>query len=561
MNKILASLIILLTFLVAPPTAEAEAFLYLTPSKANFNVGDEFFASVKLNTGGTPTNAVKAILYFPKDKLEVIDISKDGSIFTLWPEEPKFSNETGEISFLGGLPHPGFNGSDGNLLSIKFKAKEKGGVNLDFGESAVLASDGRGTNIFSYGERASYTLKPLAPVVFSFTHPEQEKWYSSKNVEFRWKPLLGITDVSFILDKNPDSESDNISEGILDSKTYQDLDDGIWYFHLKTKDELSPPAGEASWSAARHFAVRIDTIPPRPFEIAVNNEGDSTNPHPILYFDVSDEHSGIDYYRVQFENGDSVILANPGINQYQLPLQEPGTHQIVVQAYDKAGNFRENIAGVVIHPIQEPIITIWPKTYVAGEERLYVEGEALPKTEITIFLEKDNNISKTWKAQVNEKGDWSFSTADILKSGVYYLFTRARDQRGALSNSSPKNEMEVAFSGIAFRDFMITYRKLALVLFVILLTLIILSVYFIRKGLKAKKVLRKETVEAEESLRIGFDELRSNIVNELEKLEGAKSKRELNEKEEEIIRNLKEDLKKVEKFIGKEIKDVEKELE
>lgn len=554
MNKILVPLIILLAFLVAPFTVEAEAFLYLTPPKTNFNVDDEFFVSIKLNTGGTPVNAVKTVVYFPKDKLSIINISKDGSIFSLWPEEPKFSNDSGEISFLGGLPHPGFNGSDGQLLSIKFKAKDRGSVNLNFGESAVLASDGRGTNIFSYGEKANYILKPIAPEVFSSTHLDEEKWYSNKRLELEWKLSSDITDVSFVLDKNTDSEPDNISEGKLNSKTYQDLDDGIWYFHLKTKDALG-------WSAARHFAVNIDTVLPRPFEIAVNNEGDSTNPRPILYFDVSDETSGIDYYRIEFENGDSVILANPGINQYQLPPQEPGTKSIVIEAYDKAGNFRKNVAGVVIHPIEKPIVTIWPRIYTAGEERFYVEGEAIPQAEITIFLEKGGNIAKEWKALSGKQGAWKFSTTELLESGVYNLFTKARDMRGALSELSSKQEIEVILSGIVLGSLMITYRNLVSILAVILVLLISVAIYFITKSLKHRKILRRETKEAEQGLHQGFSALRDEIVKELKKLEGVKSGRELSEREQEIIKNLKNDLSRVEKFIGKEIKDVEKELQ
>ncbi|GAI35186.1 unnamed protein product, partial [marine sediment metagenome] len=59
------------------------------------------------------------------DKLEVLNISKENSIFTLWPEEPIFSNSAGEISFSGGTPHPGFN-RIGNITS----ASDKKGAGL-----------------------------------------------------------------------------------------------------------------------------------------------------------------------------------------------------------------------------------------------------------------------------------------------------------------------------------------------------------------------------------------------------------------------------------------------
>jgi len=553
MNKVLIFLIILiLSFIIVPLVNAKSAFLYLDPSKESFDVGEEFSVSVKVGTD-FPINTVKTILHFPQDKLSILEISKEGSIFSLWAEEPKFSNESGEFSFIGGVPHPGFVGDDGQIISIKFKAEDRGTVKLDWGESAILANDGKGTNIFTYTKEGKYSLEVLAPMILSSTHPDEGKWYKDVNPKFRWELFPDIIDVSFILDKNPDSRPDNISEGRMNSKTYQGLDDGIWYFHLRTKDS-------SGWSSTRHFRVSIDTIPPNPFEIVVNNEGDPTNPRPILYFDVNDEISGIEYYVIEFETKDKVILANPGIKQHQLSLQGPGTHSVTVWAFDKAGNFRKNIAGVVIQPIEKPTITIWPRTYVAGEEKFYTEGMALPKTEVIIFLEKDNDITREWRAFTDDEGEWLFSTDDLLRSGIYYLFAKARDMRGATSEFSPKQEVEVTFSGIALGSFLVTSKNLVLVLAILLLVLILLAIYVAQRNLKIKKTLKKETEEAEQSLHRGFDELRKDIEREIGKLEGVKSERELDQKEKEITKNLKEDLKEVEKYIGKEIKDVEKEL-
>jgi len=536
-----------------PLVAEGKSgFLYLDPSEKSFEIGGEFSVSLRVGTD-FPINAVKTVLYFPKDKLSVEGVSKQDSIFTLWPEEPKFSNESGEITFLGGLPHPGFVGTDGQILSIKFKAKDRGVAELNFGETAILASDGKGTNIFSYAKEGKYTLNFPVPIILSNTHPNEDKWYQDNNPEFSWKLVNTIIGVSFILDKNSTTEPDDISEGKLDSQIYQEINDGVWYFHLKAKDNLG-------WSSTRHLTIHIDTTPPSPFEIVVNNEGDPTNPRPILYFDVHDEISGIDYYRINFETGDSVILANPGINQYQLPLQGPGTHQIVVQAFDKAGNFRENITGIAIKPIEQPILTIWPRIYVSGEEIFYTEGNALPKSKVMLFLEKDNKVLREWQTSADEQGLWKFSSDDLLKAGIYYLYSRAKDYREAVSEFSPKEEIKVMFSGLAIGSFLLTFRNLVLILIIILLIFIGLAIYSIHRILKAKKRLKKETKEAKESLSLGFGELRKNIKEELEKLERVKSERELDEKEKEFFKNLKEDLEKVEKFIGKEIKDVEEEL-
>lgn len=552
MNKFLSFLFILiLSLIIISPAQAKSAFLYLYCPDKSFDEGEEFLVSIKVSTD-FPINTIKTNLYFPQDKLSVMDISKAGSIFTLWPQEPKFSNDTGIISFIGGVPSPGFTGTNGQIISIRFKAISSGIAKLNFGESAILANDGHGTDIFSYAREVNYIVKKLAPIILSSTHHNEESWYSNNNLELQWELSPDISAISFILDKNPETEPDIISEGDINSKTYEGLSDGIWYFHLRTKD--------ADWSSTRHFVVHIDKTPPLPFEISVNNEGDPTNPQPLLYFKASDEVSGIDHYQIKLETGDNIILANPSINQYRLSIQGPGNYSIVVSAFDKAGNSRENIAGIVIRPIEKPTIVLYPTTYIAGEERFYAEGTALPKAEVELLLEKNNNILKSWQTLSDINGDWSFSTAEILHSGTYYLFGRAKDARGAISDFSPKHEVEVKFNGIAIGPILITFRNLALGLVIVLLILVILATRHLAKSFKVKKILKKETKEAEESLRAGFSELKQDIIKELEKLEGIKSKRELNEKEKEILENLKEDLRKVENVIGKEIKDIDKNL-
>lgn len=556
MNKPLAFLIVIILSFAATSSADAKsAFLYLDPSKESFDVGEEFSVFVKVGTD-FPINTVKTVLYFPQDKLSILEISKEGSIFSLWAEEPKFSNEFGELSFVGGIPHPGFIGDDGQLISVKFKAKDRGNIKLNWGESAILANDGKGTNIFTHAKEGKYSLEVLAPIILSSTHPDQEKWYKDKNPEFRWSLTPDIAAISYVLNKKADFKPDKISQGRMNSKVYQGLDDGVWYFHLRTKDNSDPPDGEAGWSSTRHFRISIDTIPPNPFEIVVNNEGDPTNPRPILYFDVDDEISGIEYYAIEFETKDKVILANPGINQYQLPVQTPGTHSIIVQAVDRAGNIRTNVAGIAIHPIEKPKIVIWPRTYVAGEEKFYIEGTALPKNEIMLFLEKDDDLERLWDIRANDKGEWIFSTMELLETGIYYLFAKAKDERGATSEFSPKQEVEVTFSGIALGSLLITFKNLTSFLAILLSLLIVLAIYFVNKNLSTKKTLNRETKEAEESLHRGFNELRRDIEREIEGLEIVKSKKELGEKEKEIIKNLREDLKEIEKYINKEIKDI-----
>ena len=84
-----------------------EASFYLSPASGNYRVGETFSVTLFINTQGVSINASQAKIIFPPEKLKVTNISKSGSIFTLWVQEPIFSNEKGEISFGGGLPSPG----------------------------------------------------------------------------------------------------------------------------------------------------------------------------------------------------------------------------------------------------------------------------------------------------------------------------------------------------------------------------------------------------------------------------------------------------------------------
>jgi hypothetical protein len=78
-----------------------KASLYLAPSTGTYTVGNTFLVQVKVNSGGVAINAADGTLVFDPDKLEVVKISKEDSIFSLWVQEPTFSNSLGTINFAG----------------------------------------------------------------------------------------------------------------------------------------------------------------------------------------------------------------------------------------------------------------------------------------------------------------------------------------------------------------------------------------------------------------------------------------------------------------------------
>jgi hypothetical protein len=105
-------------------------------------------------------NAASGSLSFSKDVIEVVSISKSGSIFNLWVQEPQYSNAMGVVSFEGIVLNPGFNGT-GKILSITFRAKNAGTGKFSFSNGSILANDGNGTNILKELGTGSITITPV----------------------------------------------------------------------------------------------------------------------------------------------------------------------------------------------------------------------------------------------------------------------------------------------------------------------------------------------------------------------------------------------------------------
>ena len=563
---ILTPITILLFFSFVFSIQAQDASLFLSPGSGSFKIGDTFSVELKVDTGDVPINAAQTTVYFPAEKLEVLNISKENSIFTFWPEEPFFSNVAGKVSFSGGIPHPGFTGA-GNIITINLKAKNEGLVLLTLGEGRVLADDGKGTNILVFIKEAKYSIQkeiilpeikpevpptkvPFPPQILSLTHPQEEEWYNNNNPQFQWELTPDVIGVSFVLDRYLNTIPDPVSEGKFESKVYEEIDDGIWYFHLRLENEIG-------WGETSHRKIQIDTHPPYPLKVIIDNTGDLTNPNPNLYFETRDDTSGINHYKLKIGETDFLDLMLAQVNPFPTPFQSPGRHPLIVRAVDEAGNIVEAKAVLEVEPIENPQITLSPVKYIAGEETFYLEGVALPEVEIIIFLKENGKEVKRWLTSSNRQGEWSFSTRELIKSGLYQLSAMAKDKRGVESNPSDSYEIEVSLSGISLGPFIIAFRKLIPFLILILFFGIIIAGYFTYKIRHAKKILQKETREVEERLHQAFDTLRAEIEERISMFD---SRPGFNEREKKICDELKEALKAAEESVKKEIKDVEREL-
>ena len=99
------------------------------------------------------------------------------------------------------------------------------------------------------------------PYIRSVSHPNSASRYSNNDVlaSFIASDISGVSGYSFMVDRNPASIPDAISEGPSNTVLYNDLANGTWYVHVRAVDTYG------NWSQARHFRVNIDSYKPRTF--------------------------------------------------------------------------------------------------------------------------------------------------------------------------------------------------------------------------------------------------------------------------------------------------------
>ena len=145
----------------AVPQLLAAATMSLSPGTGVHSVGDTFTMRVQLSTGGNAVNAADGTLRYDTDVLSVVQANRSNSIFNLWVTEPAVDRAAGTVSWSGGLP-AGFDGASGEILRVTFRTKQAGTGRVSFSDGAVLANDGRGSNVLTNMTGASYTVQPVS---------------------------------------------------------------------------------------------------------------------------------------------------------------------------------------------------------------------------------------------------------------------------------------------------------------------------------------------------------------------------------------------------------------
>lgn len=574
--KFLISFVLVSIFFISLPSIASAANLYFSPSSGDYKVGKTFSVSVYVSSANQAINAASGIVSYPADKLEVTSLSKAGSIFTLWVSEPSFSNSAGTVNFEGIVLNPGFTGSSGKVITITFKTKIPGNAPLTFSSGSALANDGKGTNVLTSMGKAQFSLggatttvpstttitttpiisgTPSLPKISSPTHPDSDKWYSKKDAQFTWSVPSGVTSVRLLVNKSATSTPTTVYTPATSGKEITNLSDGIGYFHAQFRNAKG-------WGGIAHFKFQIDTKSPEPIAIKFVHGNQSIDPSPIITFNTTDSLSGMNYYQIKIGSGGFInidpklIISNP----YSLPTQEPGKNTIVVQAYDKAGNSITEVEEFEILALEPPKITRYSKNIVQGD-LLEIGGKTYPDSDVDLFLLQEDKKILEQRVKSNSSGDFTFIWSNRLENGVYNIQAQVTDNRGAKSLLSEKITIVVTESQILkIGSWAINLLAVLVPLIVLIFALLFILLYGRHKFLLLRRRLRKEVREAESTLHKAFDLLKDDIREQVKMLEKTSTKRELTLEEDKILKKLKNHLDDTEKFIRKEIENIEKEV-
>ncbi len=151
--------------------------------------GERITVDVKVQSVSEPINAISGSVSFPSALLDVVSITKERSIISLWTREPQVLRD--KIPFEGVALNPGFQGSNGVVFHINFRAKHTGTAVLNFTEGALLANDGQGTNVLAKLNSLSFKILP-ATFVLDTTNksPDSNEIRPTKNTKISALPVI-----------------------------------------------------------------------------------------------------------------------------------------------------------------------------------------------------------------------------------------------------------------------------------------------------------------------------------------------------------------------------------
>ncbi len=235
----------------------------------------------------------------------------------------------------------------------------KAGVNYTF---LIKARSAEGSEAVHLSDQGFTTPVLAPPSLASQTHPEEEKWVSSREARVAWAPLSGASRYVVKLGRDRIT-SLSLKDEQTDQTSYSgELEgDGVWWFAVAGVDEADN-VGEVSVRA-----LRCDTV------AAVPVVSSPSHPEPETWYNLSavefqargaDDASGVDGFLFAIgrvgESWERLAFQQAAGDRWSLPRLPDGTWEIFIRLRDRAGNESQPTSHRVRIDTTPPVVSLDP---------------------------------------------------------------------------------------------------------------------------------------------------------------------------------------------------------
>lgn len=550
------------------PSLVEAASLSLSPQTRSLHAGDRITVSVYANAGGTPVNAVSGTVSYDPSSLEAVSVGKTSSIVTLWVQEPSITS--GNVSFEGVIPNPGFSGSLGKIVDVVFRAKKEGSTALLITNASVLANDGLGTEVLTGTSGSTFSIattdqtapveiqedaapssrkEPVLLSITSSTHPDPLAWHNKNTGTFGFVLPQGTEAIRLILSRFATAKPSVVYRPALSEKTLDAIPEGTTYL-------LMEALVNGSWSEPASYQIKVDTIAPELSQIQERTRTDATDPVVELLVSAKDAGSGMSKFFVSVDGGaeQGRTLGEP----LRVGPLSPGAHTITVFAADRAGNRAAATYTANIEALPAP--------QLRGSDREVLWGENLQVSGIAshffgtvrLDLHSGGGVFSA-SGSIEPDGTFVLSRAHDLPPGRYEARVVTVDARGA--SSVPSEAFYVDFKSRPIGDLLLSFGKdLGAGFFVILAILgfaAVLSGAYLR-FVRWRKHLLKEIRDVDLTVEKSFALLRDDVEAFVEEITKESSKRKLTAVEKRFVKTMKTNLSEAKEILKREVSDIKK---
>jgi predicted RNase H-like HicB family nuclease len=291
------------------------------------------------------------------------------------------------------------------------------------------------------------------PKVSSPSHPvetlagsgQSGKWYRNRRVVLNWEDPFehsGIEGYYYNIDRKADTVP-NDEKSLFTrerSVSFELTDDGLWYFHITTKDK----AGNVDWKAV-HYPLRVDTEAAKPYLSSPSHPDPEqwySNPKAVFKLSAPEDLSGITGFYYNFSE-DPKALPDPKIssftsqNEITLDVPRDGVHILSVVCQDAAGNISDAalfkvrlVTSVEAPPVASPSHPNPQQWYASRRVELtWKDPVDLSGIDGYYYL---LNAEEHWKPEVKDMA-WTTGRGTILtlpEDGTWYFHLLAKDKAG-----------------------------------------------------------------------------------------------------------------------------------